>query len=459
MPNSFIFDPNRCTGCGACRLACSIENQLEPERSWRRIDTYNRTRHPGVPLYHLSLACNHCKEPACMYACPALAYTRDEATGAVLLNEDKCIGCRYCAWACPYDAPVFEPPRGVMSKCTFCHHRLREGLKPACAALCPTGALDFGDVPEAELKNNIGGFPATDLGPRLRIEPIDESRRLPVMTAPEIADPYTAPAEPPTTRVSLGSEWTLMLFTSLAATLVAAVASTLNSAFSINPIVFVDAAAIGMALGALHLGKVSRAYRAILNVRRSWLSREIVTMSSFFALAMAYLWLAPELRALGAAAALVGFLGLLCADQVYSVLKPSHPAHKHSASVLWTGFFLTGVFAGSAWLAVVFGLGKLGLYILRKAEFTDSGRPVRPVASVARVAFGFAIPVALWLVDPQGTRLLLIASVMLGELIDRGEYYAELESESPRRRMGIDLEEEVRAHPAAGQRLVASAGD
>ena len=160
MPNSFLFDPNRCTGCGACRLACSIENQLEPERSWRRIDTFNRTRHPGLPLYHLSLACNHCSEPACMYACPALAYSRDENSGAVMLDDAKCIGCRYCAWACPYDAPVYEPPRGVMTKCTLCHHRLREGMRPACASLCPTGALDFGDLPEAELEKAVQGKPA-----------------------------------------------------------------------------------------------------------------------------------------------------------------------------------------------------------------------------------------------------------------------------------------------------------
>jgi DMSO reductase iron-sulfur subunit len=458
MPNSFLFDPNRCTGCGACRLACSIENQLEPERSWRRIDTFNRTRYPGVPLYHLSLACNHCAEPACMFACPALAYSRDQDSGAVLLDEAKCIGCRYCAWACPYDAPVFEPPRGVMAKCTLCHHRLQEGLKPACASLCPTAALDFADVPEAELENSIPGFPATDLGPRVRIEPLDESRRLPVMTAPDVAEPYVALAEAPTTGVTLKSEWTLMLFTLLGATLVAAVAATLTSAFSIKSIVFVDAAAVTMALGSFHLGKVSRAYRAVLNVKRSWLSREVVTMSSFFALAAAYLWLAPGNRALGAVAALVGFLGLLCADQVYSVLRASRPAHKHSAGVLWTGFFLAGVFAGS-WLAALFGIGKLALYVQRKTEFGDTGRPVRPGISFARVVFGFAIPVALWLVDPAGARPLLIASVVLGELIDRGEYYAELESESPRRQMGIDLEEQVRAYPAADRQLVTAAGD
>ncbi|NIN72294.1 MAG: 4Fe-4S dicluster domain-containing protein [Gemmatimonadetes bacterium] len=458
MPNSFVFDPNRCTGCGACRLACSIENQLEPERSWRRIDTFNRTRHPGVPLYHLSLACNHCAEPACMFACPALAYTRDDENGAVLLDDDKCTGCRYCAWACPYDAPVFEPPRGVMTKCTFCHHRLREGLKPACASLCPTGALDFADIAETELENSIPGFPATDLGPRVRIEPLDESRRLPVMTAPDVAEPYMAAAEAPTTGVTLRSEWTLMLFTVLGAALVATVAATLASAFSIRPIVFTDAAVVTMALGSFHLGKVSRAYRAILNVRGSWMSREVVAMSSFFVLAAVYLWLGPGNPALGAAAALVGFLGLLSADQVYGVLKASRPAYKHSAGVLWTGLFLTAVFAGS-WFAALFGFGKLALYVQRKTEFSDTGRPVRPWTSLARVAFGFAIPVALWLADPAGTRALLVASVMLGELIDRAEYYAELESESPRRQMGIALEELVRAYPTADRRLAASVGD
>jgi len=458
MPNSFIFDTNRCTGCGACRLACTIENQLEPEHSWRRIDTFNRTRHPGVPLYHLSLACNHCAEPECMYACPALAYTRDDASGAVLLDESKCIGCRYCAWACPYDAPVFVAQRGVMTKCTFCNHRLQQGLKPACAALCPTGALDFVDLPEAELQNGMPGFPTTDLGPRVRIEPLDESRRLPVMTAPQVTEPYVAVAEPPTTEITLKSEWTLMLFTFLTATLVAAVAATLSSAFSIRPIVFVDAAAVTGALGSFHLGKVSRAYRAILNVRRSWLSREVVTMSAFFTLAVAYLWLAPGSQALGAVATLVGFLGLLCADQVYSVLRASHPAFRHSASVLWTGLFLAAVFAGS-WFAALFGIGKLALYIQRKTEFAEAGRPLRPWTSIARVAFGFAIPVALWLVDPVGTRPLLIASVMVGELIDRGEYYAELESGSPRRQMAIDLEGQLRASQATDRPLAASAGD
>ena len=78
MRGAFVFDPNRCTGCQACELACSIENQLGPDRSWRSVLTFNERALPGVPLFHLSLACNHCEEPACMHSCPALAYERDD---------------------------------------------------------------------------------------------------------------------------------------------------------------------------------------------------------------------------------------------------------------------------------------------------------------------------------------------------------------------------------------------
>jgi Fe-S-cluster-containing dehydrogenase component/DMSO reductase anchor subunit len=458
VPNAFIFDPNRCTGCHACRLACGIENELEPEFSWRRIDTFNRTKVAGTRAYHLSLACNHCDEPACMYACPALAYSRDDVTGAVLLNEDKCIGCKYCAWACPYDSPVFVPHRGVTSKCTFCVHRLEQGLMPSCASLCPTGALDFGNVPEKELQAEIDGFPVSDLGPRIVIRPFKAGRELPVMTTPAVADPHIAPAESPTSGVSLRSEWTLMAFTSLTAVLVALVSAVLIAAVPVDPGYFVEGAALTVALGALHLGKVSRAYRVILNVKRSWMSREVVTTSGFFAISAVYLWLAPQSLPLGMLAALVGFAGLFCADQVYSVLKASPPAYRHSASVLWTGLFLTGVFASSGPLAGILGLAKGTLYVVRKLGFVSADRSARPLTSVVRLGIGLLLPLALWSTDIGRFHLHVIAVVLLGELIDRGEYYAELESESPRRQMAIDLKEHVGRAPAL-ERVATAVGD
>ncbi|MGD8700162.1 MAG: 4Fe-4S binding protein, partial [Gemmatimonadales bacterium] len=304
MPNSFVFDPNRCTGCHACRVACAIENELPPEQSWRRVETFNTRHRPGIPLFHLSLACNHCAEPACLYACPALAYRRDQHTGAVLLDERKCIGCKYCGWACPFDAPVYDETRGTMSKCTFCHHRLQEGLKPACAALCPTRALDFADLSEAELVNDIDGFPVSDLEPRISIVPLKPGRRLPVMSTVVPQEANGPDPEPAPSGISLRSEWSLMLFTMLSATLVAFVASAVAGAVSLRPLPFVAGAVLTLGFAQLHLGRPWRSHRAVLNLHRSWLSREVFSLSAFVIISLVYLWLLPDNMMLGGLAIL-----------------------------------------------------------------------------------------------------------------------------------------------------------
>ena len=164
---AFLFDPNRCTGCAACSLACSTENGLEWGRSWRQIVPFNPERLPGVPSFHLSLACNHCAEAPCVAHCPTRAMTRDPRTGAVVVDEARCIGCRYCAWVCPYDAPRFDEGRGVMTKCTLCNHRLLEGRGPACVVACPTDALGYGDPEAHGWLQEIPGFPPTSAQPRI----------------------------------------------------------------------------------------------------------------------------------------------------------------------------------------------------------------------------------------------------------------------------------------------------
>ncbi|NIR46034.1 MAG: 4Fe-4S dicluster domain-containing protein [Gemmatimonadetes bacterium] len=442
MPNSFVFDSNRCTGCDACRLACSIENGLGPDRSWRRVETFNPKRHPALPAYHLSLACNHCNEPACLYACPANAYRRDAHTGAVILEEEKCIGCRYCSWACPYDAPVFDSSRGVMSKCTFCNHRLVDGLEPACVALCPTGALGFADVAEPEIENEIDGFPATELGPRTVIVPLKEGRWLPVMSAP-VVDPASAPGKAPDDDIRLRSEWPLAAFTSMLAVLVAALAAATLDSFDLSPAAFVGGAALILGLASLHLGKPFRAYRALLNLRRSWLSREVTAVTGFIALAAAQLLWFPGSWPLAAVAVGLGLTALICADYVYTVLRASAHPLTHSASVAWTGVFLAAVFAGVGPLAGAVGLGKLGLYVGRKLGFRRGGRPVRPAISLLRVGVGLVVPGLLWAVDPARFHELIVAAVVAGELVDRAEYYVELERIAPSRQMSIDLERRI----------------
>lgn len=152
----FVLDLHRCVGCGACVLACRIENGRVREAPWRRVLPLNLTRRANGPTYHLSIACHHCDEPACLKGCPARAYTT-RADGIVLHHEDRCMGCRYCEMTCPFGTPQYDAARGVVSKCHLCAHRLDVGFAPACVAACPTGALRY-RAPGAELPAHARRF-------------------------------------------------------------------------------------------------------------------------------------------------------------------------------------------------------------------------------------------------------------------------------------------------------------
>lgn len=138
----FLLDLARCVGCGACVLACRLENQLPAGVAWRRIVSVNLPRHGGGPTWHLSLACHHCAHPPCRDACPTGALEKGP-DGVVRLHAERCMGCRYCEMACPFGAPAFDAATGIMTKCHLCHPRLDRGLAPACVAACPTGALAY----------------------------------------------------------------------------------------------------------------------------------------------------------------------------------------------------------------------------------------------------------------------------------------------------------------------------
>lgn len=189
---AFFIDLEICTGCKTCMVACKDKNDLAPGIRWRRVYEFtggqwishaDGTYTQDVITYYLSIGCNHCDDPACVKACPTKAMIKD-ASGVVYIDDSRCVGCRYCEWACPYSAPQFNIDRGVMSKCNFCRTEVMEGdgnetTPPACVAACPTRALRFGnyDTLQKELdgSSEIAPLPdATLTSPHLLIHPAEK---------------------------------------------------------------------------------------------------------------------------------------------------------------------------------------------------------------------------------------------------------------------------------------------
>jgi anaerobic dimethyl sulfoxide reductase subunit B (iron-sulfur subunit) len=168
---AFFFDASCCTGCKACQVACKDRNNLDGDLIWRRVyevagggwEKRGEVWVPAVIAYNVSMACNHCEKPPCALSCPVKAIgKRDD--GLVLIETERCIGCRYCEWACPYSAIRFNAGTNTVSKCHFCFDALDAGEPPACVSACPQRALDFGDL--AELRKKYGDvrqiFPLPD---------------------------------------------------------------------------------------------------------------------------------------------------------------------------------------------------------------------------------------------------------------------------------------------------------
>ncbi len=146
--NAILFDANECVGCKACVYACTSENELpdsdEDRLSDRRFTVLEEIDEDEE--WYLRRMCMHCVDPSCASACPVGALKKTDL-GPVVYDFDKCIGCRYCMVACPFNIPRYEwdsmTPR--VRKCQMCRERVAEGKSTACAEACPTGATKFGE--------------------------------------------------------------------------------------------------------------------------------------------------------------------------------------------------------------------------------------------------------------------------------------------------------------------------
>ena len=158
------IDLSRCIGCNTCAVACKVSNNLPKDVWWNVVHTEGRdfadtskgTYGGEMQLSWLPVNCMHCENAPCQQVCPTHAtYTTD--SGVVLVDEEKCIGCKYCMAACPYGVRIQIEKTGVIEKCRFCWDGEKPGNPPACVGTCISGARVFGDLddPESDISREI----------------------------------------------------------------------------------------------------------------------------------------------------------------------------------------------------------------------------------------------------------------------------------------------------------------
>jgi len=145
---AMVIDTRLCIGCDDCVIACKTENQVPDglNRDWVVEATHGRYPHLGTEFR--SERCNHCTHATCVQSCPTGASHYWEETNIVLVAPELCTGCKACIAACPYNARLIRP-EGYIDKCTFCVHRVEQGLDPACVSTCPTHCMHFGVLDDA----------------------------------------------------------------------------------------------------------------------------------------------------------------------------------------------------------------------------------------------------------------------------------------------------------------------
>jgi phenylacetyl-CoA:acceptor oxidoreductase subunit 1 len=421
-----VIDVNRCVGCQTCTIACKHANDTLPGVQWRRVADVEMGEFPDVERFFLVTGCQHCAEPPCVPVCPTGAtWQRDD--GLVIQDYDVCIGCGYCAVACPYQARTIahdqlwyygretaqeravrhEDRLGVAQKCTFCRERVDDGqarglrpgvdpeATPACASACISSAIQFGDFNDpashvAKLLEQPHFQLNADLGTDPQIKYL--------YTTPAVPGRDAGPAEADEERLSdpanplVGPLQTLWDWRAAMNWICGGIASgfafmvwAASIAGLINPARVPEAhlgAGAIMALGLLFvfwkIGRKLRFWRAVLRPQSSWMTRELYVVALFYPAIFAnLLWPAAWLSA---AAGLLGLGFLYCQAKILHLAR-GIPA--------WRAPLVP-------WMIVASGLLEgLGLLALALAWHRDAGASVSGVLLLAGVALA-VIHAVLW---------------------------------------------------------------
>lgn len=404
--HGFHFTADNCIGCHACEAACSEKNDLPAHISFRSVGYVEGGSYPAYQRMNISMACNHCDDPVCLKGCPTRAYTKFAEYGAVLQDPDICFGCGYCTWVCPYNAPQLDPVEGQVSKCNMCVDRLEVGLKPACAAACLGGALDFGLIETTpanreQAKIQIPGFPDPAIThPNIRFQ---QTKTLPrEMTRPDTMplryqrdEQGESPYKPKPAIKKKPKEWNLgelssredplVLFTLVTQAVVGAfVLLFLGPSMGLPELTFtiapamevvllfamIAAQSVALAISTVHLGKPHRFYRAFNNLRYSPVSREVAAVAVFFGMLGLYAVLKSGLfdflpeGLVSAAALLAGILGssagivaIYCMHKIYRI--KARPFWNHWQVL--TAFFGSALSLGALLVGWVYGVSAIAV--------------------------------------------------------------------------------------------------
>jgi Fe-S-cluster-containing dehydrogenase component/DMSO reductase anchor subunit len=366
---AFSVDLDRCTGCKACVTACHNLNGLDEGETWRSVGLLHGGSAASPLQQTVTTACHHCIEPACLSGCPVNAYEKDALTGIVRHLDDQCIGCQYCTLTCPYEVPQFNQKLGIVRKCDMCSDRLAADEAPACVQACPNEAIAIRVVDKAQIIEDVQadaflpGAPSP--GITLPTTEYKTKRVFPKNTLP--ADFYNV--RPAHNHLPLVVLLVLTQLSVGAFSVDYVVTSFFHSEATIQRYHSLVALALGLvALGAstTHLGRPQYAFRAVMGIKHSWMSREIAGFGAFAGLAVAYAvgaWANPILarfglplieptleghllRGLGAAVALSGLAGVACSVMLYAVTrrafwKVSQSGPRFFATTLMLGLSLT----------------------------------------------------------------------------------------------------------------------